>query len=356
VRPPSTPGQADATCACTLASCRSHIVAHPPPRTPSASCACRHDGVGDPLDPRVPVILEAAGAAGQSSFSFSFSFFFSLLLFSFRFAAGSSCSCSCLSYSRVSFVLWFLLRCILLSCHDGMDVGVKISWHLEPYDAGRGAGTSHEVGADIKYINRKYRNHPACLKTASGLAVFFVYDSYRSSAQEWTTLFTRGRPGSLRGTTDDGVFLSLVVDRTHLTECLNGGFDGFYTYFAVDKFSWGSTWKNFQVQQTFATQHKLEFYPSVGPGYNDEAVRPWNGANTRDRNNGQYYTQSWTAAIAAGANLSFWVLLSSFSSSSSSSPRMCCAQDGTLFIELALIITRPPRTHTTGEEGSGDQL
>ena len=69
--------------------------------------------------------------------------------------------------------------------------GVKISWHLEPYESGRGKGTADEIKKDIAYINAKYRHHPACLKDASGLAVFFVYDSYRTPAAEWATLFTK---------------------------------------------------------------------------------------------------------------------------------------------------------------------
>jgi glycoprotein endo-alpha-1,2-mannosidase len=42
-----------------------------------------------------------------------------------------------------------------------------------------------------------------------------------------------------------------------------------------------------------AAAHKLGlvFLPSVGPGYVDVAVRPWNAHNIRDRADGQYYRQ-----------------------------------------------------------------
>ena len=72
------------------------------------------------------------------------------------------------------------------------------------------------------------------------------------------------RGNAKRGNGADGVFISLVVEKKHLDECVAGGFDGFYTYFAVDKFSWGSTWRNFKPQQSFADRHGLQFYPSVG--------------------------------------------------------------------------------------------
>lgn len=85
---------------------------------------------------------------------------------------------------------------VFVSCRPSIldaaaAAGVKISWHLEPYDSGRGKGTADEIKKDIAYINAKYRHHPACLKDASGLAVFFVYDSYRTPAAEWATLFTK---------------------------------------------------------------------------------------------------------------------------------------------------------------------
>jgi len=50
------------------------------------------------------------------------------------------------------------------------------------------------------------------------------------------------------------------------------------------------------------------FIPSIGPGYDDEAVRPWNGENTKDRQTGQYYVarcgarteaDGWTLPLTA---------------------------------------------------------
>ena len=46
--------------------------------------------------------------------------------------------------------------------------------------------------------------------------------------------------------------------------------------------------------------HKL-FIPSVGPGYIDTRIRPWNESTTRDRENGKYYDEMYKAAIESGA-------------------------------------------------------
>jgi glycoprotein endo-alpha-1,2-mannosidase len=48
----------------------------------------------------------------------------------------------------------------------------------------------------------------------------------------------------------------------------------------------------------FAAGNSLLFIPSVGPGYIDTRIRPWNNSTTRDRANGRYYQKMFHAAIA----------------------------------------------------------
>jgi glycoprotein endo-alpha-1,2-mannosidase len=45
----------------------------------------------------------------------------------------------------------------------------------------------------------------------------------------------------------------------------------------------------------------MMFVPSIGPGYIDDAIRPWNRANARDRDAGRYYARSWKSALAVDA-------------------------------------------------------
>lgn len=78
---------------------------------------------------------------------------------------------------------------------------------------------------------------------------------------------------------------------------MTGGFDGFYTYFAANDFSYGSSWKNWKSLSSFARKNGLLFVPSVGPGYIDTSVRPWNSKTTRERKNGKYYTVAWKSAL-----------------------------------------------------------
>jgi hypothetical protein len=154
-------------------------------------------------------------------------------------------------------------------------------------------------------------------------------------------VFGKDGPHTIRGTKDDVFVIGLVVEQQHVKEVHESGFDGFYTYvvlmlwrswwcwcrlcccsccsccisaaatvvtvvfppppslvslwptryFAADGFSYGSTTRNWRGLQTSSRQHismsgsnrPLLFMPSVGPGYHDTAVRPWNGINTHTR-------------------------------------------------------------------------
>jgi glycoprotein endo-alpha-1,2-mannosidase len=186
--------------------------------------------------------------------------------------------------------------------------GLRVAWHLEPYH-GRSA---ESVLADVSFLWSRYGAHPALLRwplpARPGVAgpVYYVYDSYHIPASDWRAVFTPDDRGSgevgheswsVRGTELDGVFIGLWLDRHHGQDLLDGGFDGAYTYFASDGFSWGASTRNWATIRNWATQHDKLFVASVGPGYNDEGIRPWNAANTKSREGGAYYRRFWQRAM-----------------------------------------------------------
>lgn len=73
---------------------------------------------------------------------------------------------------------------------------------------------------------------------------------------------------------------------------------GFYTYFASDAVSYGADPRNWAGLSSWAQQHGKLFIASVGPGYDDTRIRPWNAAATRPRQGGAVYRRSWDAALA----------------------------------------------------------
>jgi glycoprotein endo-alpha-1,2-mannosidase len=149
----------------------------------------------------------------------------------------------------------------------------------------------------------RYGGHPAFFRhtTTSGkvLPLFYVYDSYLLNSEQWAKLLKHTESGSVRDTPYDAVFLALMVDEKHKRDILTAGFDGLYTYFATNGFSYGSTHRNWESIGTFCEDNNLLFVPSVGPGYVDTSVRPWNFQNTRNRINGKYYENALSAALQA---------------------------------------------------------
>ncbi|KAF4676455.1 hypothetical protein FOL46_002961 [Perkinsus olseni] len=130
------------------------------------------------------------------------------------------------------------------------DHGMRIAIHLEPYE-GRDPVS---VRKDFEYIHQHYGSHPALHRVAS---------------------------------THGGALLPLIF--TDLP-------DGFCTYFAATGFVYGSTPSNWPHMSRVARDEGIYFIPSVGPGYIDVEVRPWNYANTRDRRGGGYFDDMFTEA------------------------------------------------------------
>lgn len=189
---------------------------------------------------------------------------------------------------------------------------VKVAIHIEPYK-GR---NPLKVRYDLEYIHKKYGRHPALFKMAAErrgarggpnnttqLPVVYVYDSYLSSGPEWANILTKSGPLTIRGSPIDSIVIGLVVKMAHTKAIKTGGFDGFYTYFASDGFSYGSSTRNWPYLSSFAQQSNLIFIPSAGPGYEDTRVRPWNGINTRNRKNGEYYRNMLTKAISTATSI-----------------------------------------------------
>lgn len=159
---------------------------------------------------------------------------------------------------------------------------IKVALHMEPYDK----STPLSVKTDIEHVIRTYGDHPAFLRLGvPARPVVYLYDSYRFPPSQWAQVFGRhsGSRYSIREGKDDVFAIGLVVSADHLEHVKNSGFDGFYNYFASDGFSYGSTISNWPALSAFAKRNNMLFVPSVGPGYSDLRVRPWNGANVKHR-------------------------------------------------------------------------
>lgn len=178
------------------------------------------------------------------------------------------------------------------------EYGLKVCFHIEPF-GGRNASTMKTA---ITHLINTYGNHPAFYKL-KGKPVFFIYDSYMTPSSEWATILSPSGNNTIRNTPYDSHVIGLWVENMNIesSKMLTANFDGFYTYFAADGFTYGSTTNNWNAMHTWAKQNNKLFIPSVGPGYADTRIRPWNDATTRGRNNGAYYDNMYQKALDTNA-------------------------------------------------------
>ncbi len=175
------------------------------------------------------------------------------------------------------------------------EYGIKVNFHIEPIPD-RNAAVTKEA---IIYLIDTYGSHEAFYRDGShgNRPVFYIYDSYKTPVEDWASILTTEGSHSIRGAEYDAIVLALWVEPHEEAFILDGGFDGFYTYFAADGFSYGSTPANWPRLARWAEDNCKLFVPCVGPGYCDTRIRPWNAANTKEREEGAYYDRMFSTAI-----------------------------------------------------------
>ncbi len=113
---------------------------------------------------------------------------------------------------------------------------------------------------NVKHIHESYGQHPAYFRfryRGRRLPVFYVYDSYLVKREEWSSVLRPEGRKTLRNTPYDAVFLGLVVNERHRAEILASGFDGYYTYFASDGFTFGSSTRNWAALAQYAATNEV---------------------------------------------------------------------------------------------------
>jgi len=192
----------------------------------------------------------------------------------------------------------FTDRALPLLFRMAKKYGIQINFHIEPH-LGTGRRNALQVREAMVYLIDTYGKSPALYRHArrGNRPMFYVYDSYLTPAKEWATILAPQGSHTIRNTKYDAVVIGLWVKQNEEPFFLNGHFDGFYTYFATDGFTYGSTLSHWKQLATWAGTHGKLFIPCVAPGYIDTRIRPWNGQNTRDRKGGDYYDRSCQAAL-----------------------------------------------------------
>ncbi|CAF3619111.1 unnamed protein product [Rotaria sp. Silwood1] len=156
---------------------------------------------------------------------------------------------------------------------------LKVCFHIEPYQN----RTADNVIYWSEYILRQYGSHSAFYRYKEK-GFFYIYDSYRISADEWRQKFS-----SIDKRKFQAYFVGLILKATDCQQLVSSGFDAAYSYFAANGFTEASTSQRWSSIVDICKS--IPFIPSVGPGYIDTNIRPWNSETTRSRQNGYYYKQ-----------------------------------------------------------------
>ena len=188
-------------------------------------------------------------------------------------------------------------RCVPALLDAAKAAGIRVAFHIEPYTD----RTPQTVRGDLEYLATHYGSHPAVHRfprpsTGQLLPIVYVYDSYINPASEWAEILSPTGTNTIRGTPLDHVVIGLFLHADSRSFLRAGHFDGSYSYFAASGSSYGSTPANWNRIARDAEEDGMLFIPSVGPGYDDTRIRPWNGGNKRPREAGKYYERMWDAA------------------------------------------------------------
>jgi glycoprotein endo-alpha-1,2-mannosidase len=180
----------------------------------------------------------------------------------------------------------------------GSKKEISVAFHLEPYVS----RSIDSIREDLNYIHSNY-GHYRSIYREFGKIVFYVYDSYHINPTEWGRLLSVDGEISVRDTDLDGFFIGMWLDHNHGHDLSISGFDGIYSYFASSSVSYGSNPDNWRHMCSYCRKVNMACSLSVGPGYIDTGIRPWNFRATKERNGGEYYEASWSYATRSGADM-----------------------------------------------------
>ena len=175
---------------------------------------------------------------------------------------------------------------------------MKVSFALQKYKQRTPLSVREDIRDLVSWCQQSWQRFPGPVSKP----IIYIYDAHHHPAAEWAkVLKLDGVPKdpSIRGTRDDAVVLGHYVAHDDRQYLLDGGFDGFYTYFASDGVTEGADTREWKQMSDWAHQHGLHFVPTIGPGYDDTKLRPWNRKALQQRDKGAYYSGMFDKAVGS---------------------------------------------------------
>ena len=158
----------------------------------------------------------------------------------------------------------------------------------------------NDVTAALNHLNSVHASHPAYLRV-DGRPVVFFWRPAVYGVDTWRSIRNQSDPGY------QGVWISEGIDTGYLQV-----FDGHHLYSntwnpPVDLNATNQKFANLVASAAQNLGAPKLWVATVMPGYNDTRIRPAGFA--RDRAGGDYFAQSWQAAIASHPA---WIVINSF--------------------------------------------
>lgn len=198
----------------------------------------------------------------------------------------------------------------------GFKIGVLFET-TSPFFGGAG-----DAQAALQHLNDHYANHPAFLRV-DGRPVIFFWRPTIYGVETWRNIRAAVDPNY------SNIWISEGVDTSYLAV-----FDGHHLY----SNTWNPPADLNATNQKFASSVAAArntygtakiWVATVMPGYDDVKVR---GGFARDREGGNYFAQSWSAAIASNPS---WIVINSFNEWPEGSYIEPSVNYGDLFIGLS---------------------
>jgi glycoprotein endo-alpha-1,2-mannosidase len=169
------------------------------------------------------------------------------------------------------------------------EASMRVAVHIQPYES----RTNSSVYDDVKYLFAKHAAHPAWIRVQDR-PVVLVYEPF--SVPNIYTAVDRLRAEGL-----NPFLIGSIVEHSHIAALLETGFDGFFSFFPSDGFTYGSNTTHWANITKDALERGILFTPTVGPGFDDKCRTYFKNNPLRNRTSGGYYAKMFDAAIATRA-------------------------------------------------------
>ena len=164
---------------------------------------------------------------------------------------------------------------LLIKCSH--EFNMKVAIQIDEYKD----RTSISVEEDMAYVLSNFANDKSYLRI-KGKPVLFIRDPYKLHNFNFNKNF---------------YVVGSVKKEEHIDDAIECGFDGIYTFHVSEGDTYCSNILNWEIIHEKTFSRGIDFFPTVGPGYNKERLDTWSYKLTRKREGFNYYDRMWNKSI-----------------------------------------------------------